>query len=257
MQQSEFLKVALEAAKKAEEVIMKYYSDDIRVTLKSDQSPVTIADVEAEKAIIETIREAFPNHGFLGEESGDENIDNEYVWIIDPIDGTKNYMKQIPIFATLIALAHNGKLILGVSNAPAMHELAYAEKDKGAFINDKQVFVSKVDELKQAWINFGGLSYFEKNGHGDKILKLIRLTGRQRAFADYWQYHLLAAGKFEIALEGKVKIWDIAPFVVLIREAGGKVTDRQGNEINFDTQSFLATNGLLHDQVIKIINHDA
>ncbi len=252
MEQSEFLKVAIEAAKKAEEVIMHYYSDSIRVTLKPDQSPVTVADVESEKVIIETIRAALPDHGFLGEESGNENVDSEYVWIIDPIDGTKNYTRQVPIFGTQIALAHRGELILGVSNAPALHELMYAEKGSGAFLGDKQVYVSKTENLSDAWASSGGLKYYLGIGKEEGVGKLIRQTYRQRIFGDFWQHTLIAQGKFDIACEAYVKIWDVAAVTVIVREAGGMVTDLNGKEIDFNTTSFISTNGLLHNAVVDL-----
>ena len=128
---SQFLKVALEAAKNAEEIITAYYTGDtMKVELKADETPVTLADRGAEKVIRETIKQAFPDHGFLGEEYGIEEGDSPYIWIIDPIDATKNYIRKIPIFGTQIALMKGDDLILGVSNAPLLNELLYAEAGK-------------------------------------------------------------------------------------------------------------------------------
>ncbi|MCK5235224.1 MAG: inositol-phosphate phosphatase, partial [Candidatus Aenigmarchaeota archaeon] len=176
MEKSEFLKTGLEAAKKAEEIILKYYSDEIRAELKEDMSPVTVADREAEKAIIEIIRLKFPDHSILGEESGSSDSASEYLWIIDPIDGTKNYMRKIPLFATQIALMKGGEVIVGVSNAPALKELLYAEKGKGAYCNDRQIHVSKIDMLNKSYMSFGGLRHFEKKNLVDNLLVLVNST---------------------------------------------------------------------------------
>ena len=132
---SQFLEVALAAAKNAEEIITAYYAGDaMKVELKDDETPVTLADRGAEKVIRETIKAAFPDHGFLGEEYGTEEGDSPYVWIIDPIDATKNYIRKIPIFGTQIALMKDDDLILGVSNAPLLNELLYAEAGRWCFL---------------------------------------------------------------------------------------------------------------------------
>lgn len=144
MEMSDYLKVAIEAAKAAEPTILNYFSKETSIDLKEDQSPVTVADKESEQIIRGVISNAFPDHGFLGEEGNNTNSDTEYLWIIDPIDGTRNYIREIPLFATEIALMKNGELILGVSNAPALKELMYAEKGFGAYLNDELVKVSEV-----------------------------------------------------------------------------------------------------------------
>ena len=161
---SKFLTVALEAASKAETVIMDYYSGGIASELKADGTPVTVADTEAERVIIETITNEFPGHGFLGEESGDTHSASPYVWIIDPIDGTKNYIRHIPLFATQIALMRENEIILGISNAPAMTELLHAEKGCGAFLNNRRVNVTDVSRFDEAMICHGGLKYFNEKG---------------------------------------------------------------------------------------------
>lgn len=251
---NDYLKVATTAVKKAEEIILKYYSDKIRYSLKEDQSPVTIADIESEKIIIGTIKKSFPTHGFLGEESGSSNINSDYLWIIDPIDGTKNYLRKIPNFATLIALMKNGELILGISNVPAFNELLYAQKGKGAYLNDNKISVSKKDTLKDAYLSFGGITQFEESGQTKNFLNLAGSVQESRGFGDAWSYHLLAQGKIEIMIEASTKIWDIAAHTVIIEEAGGKVTDLKGNPIDLNSVSIIATNNLLHSTVLKYLN---
>ena len=159
---SKLLKVAIRAAKKAEKIILKHYQKKIEVGIKKDFSPVSIADVEAEKIIIATIQKKFPSHKFLAEESAKNIKKAKYLWIIDPIDGTKNYLRGIPLFATQIALMKDGELILGVSNAPALKELMYAEKGSGAYYNNSKTQTSSILKLNQSYILFGGIEYFKK-----------------------------------------------------------------------------------------------
>jgi len=252
MGKSKFLLVAIEAAKKAEEVIMKYYSDDLTWRKKADQSPVTIADTEAERIIIETIKNSFPNHAFLGEESGNDNVTSKYQWIIDPIDGTKNYTRKIPLFATQIALLEDGEIILGVSTAPTMNELIFAEKGKGAFFQEKNIHVSNIQNLSDSYCCFGGIKYFKRRGYLDSLLKLSENTSGHRGIGDFWCYHLLAQGKIDIMIEAETKIWDFAALKIIIEEAGGKITDIKGNKITNATTSIIATNKNLHDSVLEI-----
>lgn len=247
---SPFLSVALEAASKAETVIMDYYSSRIASELKSDGTPVTVADTEAERVIIETITNEFPDHGFLGEESGDTHSASPYVWIIDPIDGTKNYIRHIPLFATQIALMRENELILGVSNAPAMTELLHAEKDRGAFLNNQRVNVTDVGRFDQAMICHGGLKYFNEKGILANLFTLANDAHRTRGFGDCYMYHLLASGRADAVIEAAISIWDIAALTVIVEEAGGRVTDLRGEPIDKNTDSILATNGLLHQQIL-------
>jgi histidinol-phosphatase len=251
MKQSTFLKTALKAAKEAENIILHYFNENVHVSIKKDQSPVTIADKEAERTIKKIISKQFPDHGFLGEEEGVDKPDAEYVWIIDPIDGTKNYIRRIPIFGTQIALMHNNQLVLGVSNLPAFHEMIYAEKGSGAYFNAKKINVSKVETLKNAYVSYGSLHWFEKNHKEKQLRSLINKCYHTRSFGDCWAYYLLAHGKIDVVLEGYVRIWDVAASVVIIQEAGGQVTDLEGRPVTVQTESFIATNGFLHKKVLE------
>lgn len=252
MRKSKFLQIALKAAKEAERVIMKYYKADIEAEWKRDFSPVTIADIEAEKTIIETIKKVFPEHAFLSEESGVDTFQSECLWIIDPLDGTKRYIREIPLFGTQIALMRNGELVLGVSNMPFLKELLYAEEGKGAYCNDSRIRVSETKDLNKAYVSFGSLISFEKCSLIPNLLALEKSILFSRGIGDIWSYHLLARGKLDIVVETKVKIWDIAALKVIIEEAGGKVTDFHGDSVTKNTTSVIATNGTLHDSVVKI-----
>ena len=248
---SQFLTVALKAAKNAEEIITAYYTGDMKVELKDDETPVTRADRDAEKAIRETIKQAFPDHGFLGEEYGTEEGTSPYLWTIDPIDATKNYIRKIPIFGTQIALMKGDELILGVSNAPLLDELLYAEAGKGAFLNDEPIAVSDIARIEDAMICHGGLRWFTEKGTFPGIYNLINNTARSRGFGDFYMYHLVASGRADVVVEAAISIWDIAAITVIVREAGGKVTDIQGQPITKQTESLIATNGVLHDIVLN------
>ncbi len=247
---SPFLSVALEAASKAETVIMDYYSGRIASELKADGTPVTAADTEAERIIIETITNEFPDHGFLGEESGDTHSTSPYVWIIDPIDGTKNYIRHIPLFGTQIALMKVDELILGVSNIPAMNELLYAEKGCGVFLNGEQTNVTAVNHISEAMISHGGMDAFGDRGVLENLCNLAMDAARIRSFGDCYMYHLLASGRVDAVIEAAISIWDIAALTVIVEEAGGKVTNLRGAPIDKNTDSILATNGLLHQQIL-------
>ena len=254
---SQFLTVALEAAKNAEEIITAYYTGDtMKVELKEDETPVTLADRGAEKAIRETIKQAFPDHGFLGEEYGIEEGDSPYVWIIDPIDATKNYIRKIPIFGTQIALMKDDELILGVSNAPLLNERLYAEAGKGAFWNGEPITVSSVTQPEDAMVCHGGLKWFVENGTFPGIYDLINDAARTRGFGDFYMYHLVASARADAVVEAAISIWDIAAITVIVQEAGGKVTDIHGQPITKDTVSLIATNGVLHNTVLDYF-HDA
>lgn len=252
MNQSVFLKTALDAAKRSEKIIMKYFSEGVESSLKKDRTPVTHGDVEAESIIIETIKKKFPDHGFLGEELGTSEPESEYIWIIDPIDGTKNYMRRIPLFATQIALMKNDKPILGVSNAPALKELMYAEQGKGSFLNGKSVRVTSTKDLEKSYMSFGGLKYFEHSGLIPNLLSLVNSTQGHRGFGDFWGYHLVAQGKIDIMLEVHTTAWDITALRLIVEEAGGTITNLNGEDIVVkDSTSVLATNGVLHNSVLK------
>ncbi|GAJ06789.1 unnamed protein product, partial [marine sediment metagenome] len=202
---SKYLKVALQAAKKAEAILLKYQRGKLEAKRKQDQTPVTIADTEAEKAIKATIQKSFPSHDILGEEFGGKMTPSKYHWVIDPIDGTKNYLRGLPMFATQIALVKNGKIILGVSNAPALGELIYAEKGCGVYCNGTRIRVSRVRKLDNAYLSFGGIKHFGRLRLTSALLKLANKVQGYRSFGDFWQYHLFAQGKIDIVAEADLQ----------------------------------------------------
>lgn len=254
MQQSQYLQVALKAAKAAQEVINKYYLGQFDIEIKSDQSPVTIADVETEKTIRSIILDAFPDHGFYGEETGKVNEDADYNWLIDPIDGTKSFVRQYPFFSTQIALMYKGEIIMGVSNAPAFGEMAWAEKGAGAYLNGDLIHVSDIDTLAKSTLSLGNIATLAGSDKWTKTGELIQQVHRIRGYGDFYHYHLLASGKIDIVLESDVNILDIAALSVIVNEAGGTFTDLDGGELTLDTRSVMASNGKLQKTVADFLD---
>ena len=251
MHTSQFFKTAMAAVDRAERICLKYYSRRPKVEIKSDRTPVTIADRDSESAMIDIIQRQFPDHGFLGEETGDRKGSHEFVWIIDPIDGTKNFIAQIPLWGNLLALMHNDEIILGVSNVPLMSERIWAEQGKGAYLNGKMIRVSSTRRLNAASVSYAKSIHLPHDSHDRGIFKLLDQSQRQRAFGDLWPYHLLACGKIDVVVEIGIKAYDIAPFVCIIPEAGGKTSDIKGHAFEVAISDFIATNGSLHRSVVK------
>lgn len=249
---SPYLPVAIAAVKAAEKIILQHYQSNLAVQTKADLTPVTIADQQAEEIIKQTILKAFPDHTFFGEEGEKVDLENHkgFTWIIDPIDGTKSYIRGIPLFGTLLALLHDGELIVGVSNAPVWGELLYAAKGGGAFANGEPIRVSDVADVSDAFLSNGRLKYFEDIGKMQQLLAVSRQAKWARGMGDFWIYHLIAQGKVDVMMEGSVKFWDIAAAKVIVEEAGGQMTQLDGQPITFHSTATLATNGKLHASVV-------
>ena len=254
--QNPFVKIALEAARAGEEVIRYYYNNNVKVDMKEDYTPVTVADIETEHKIRQVISAAYPGHGFYGEETGMTNADADYVWLIDPIDGTKSFVRQYPFFSTQIALMHRGEIVVGVSNGLMFNECAWAARGEGAFINDRRVCVSGIDALRDAAMSTGNITSLAKNSERwQGLANLAQQVNRTRGYGDFYHYHLLASGKIEMVIESDVNILDIAALSVIVEESGGCFTDLDGNGIGLKTRSVLATNSRsMHDNVSKILN---
>ena len=250
---SKELLAALEAARAAAEVIRGYYRQNPSVRTKPDESPVTEADVRAEEIIRTTLAHTFPGYGFYGEETGQHAMGAESIWLVDPIDGTKSFVRETPFFSTQIALMRAGELVLGVSNAPAYDELAWAERGTGAYLNDQHIRVSEVSGFEQAFVSMGNLRSLTQPPHWRRLGELLARAGRVRGYGDFVHYHLLARGSLDVVIESDVNILDIAALVVLVREAGGTFTDIAGAPVGLGTTSVLATNGALHASVLAAL----
>lgn len=251
MKPGKFVETALEAVQAAEEVIDRYYRKHLEITVKPDRTPVTEADIAAEHAIREVIAERFPEHGFFGEETGRDREDSPYVWLVDPIDGTKSFVRGYPFFSTQIALMHEGQIVAGVSNAPAFKERAWAERGVGAWLDGDRIHVSDVSRLEDATLSSGNLRSLAESPLWESYGSLVAGVSRIRGYGDFYHYHLLAAGRIDIVVESDVNILDIAALSLIVEEAGGRFTNLDGAAIGLETTSVLATNGLLHENVMS------
>jgi len=245
---------ALEAAAAAADIQRHYYQGNVAVQTKTDQTPVTVADLESEKAIKEILSAEFPDDGFFGEESGKSDMNADYVWLVDPLDGTKSFVRGYPFFSVQIALMHADEIVLGVSNAPVFSEIATAEKGKGAFINDEAVHVSDISQFSDMSLSTGNTRTLAKSvQQWSHLGKLISFVSRIRGYGDFYHYHLLAAGKIDAVIESDVNVLDIAALSLLVNEAGGQFTDLSGDPVDMRTTSVLATNGVLHEPIMKML----
>lgn len=247
---SEYLQIALQAARVASEISRDYYAGNFIVTTKDDLTPVTQADIECEQAIRKIILEHFPEHGFYGEETGRTRDDADYLWLVDPIDGTKGFVRQYPFFSTQIALMVKGQIILGVSSGTMMGELAWAEKARGAWLNGQRLAVSDISNPDRAAVSTGNLKSLAMSEGWSKLGEIVARADRIRGYGDFYHYHLLASGKIEAVIESDVNILDIAALSIIVVEAGGAFTDINGKAIGLETRSVLATNAALHDDYL-------
>lgn len=249
-----FLQAALAAAKAAAEDIMSYYRGDFEIELKPDQTPVTAVDRRAEEIISEILINAFPDHGFYGEESGKKQADADYLWLVDPIDGTKSFIRGYGMFSTQIALMHQGELVLGVSSAPAHGELAWAMRGAGTELDGVPVHVRDVSTLVDASISTGNLQSLARSGKWANLGRITAQVDRTRGYGDYYHYHRLAAGQLDAVIESDVNILDIAALYVIVTQAGGLFTDLQGQPVDLDTTSVLAATAGLHPLLLEMLN---
>jgi histidinol-phosphatase len=241
----------IRAAEAAGEVAMKYYRGGFEVTIKPDQTPVTQADREAEQAIKAILRRAYPDHGFLGEEFGEEGS-KERRFIIDPIDGTKNFIRRVPIWAVLLGLEEAGEITAGVMLNPALGEMFWARRGDGAWSAGERLRVSDCERLDEATLLHSDLHLMREGGFWEPLVRLVDACRRTRGFGDYYGYGLVAGGKAEIYVETDLKPWDAAPVKILVEEAGGRLTDFSGRPTIYGG-SVLATNGRLHEQTLALL----
>ena len=240
----------------ADSISMKWFrSVDLRVETKADFTPVSEADRGVEEALRERIASGRDGEGVIGEEYGAEDAPNGR-WILDPIDGTKNFVRGIPIWATLIALERDGMIQVGLASAPALGRRWWAARGEGAFADGDRITVSEIDRLEDAQVCFGGVRTWNKAGLLENFLALATRSQRARGFGDFWMHMLVAEGAADVAAEMEVSIWDLAAVQVIVEEAGGRFTDLTGQRTP-SGGSAVSTNGALHDEVLKILNEGA
>jgi histidinol-phosphatase len=244
------LRLALSLADAADEITLRHFqSATLAVRTKVDLTPVSEADEAVERALREILTKERPADAVVGEEFGTSGTSSRR-WILDPIDATKNYVRGIPVYATLIALVEGDKPVVGVISAPALSRRWWSAAGEGAFCNGRPMHVSGIDALSEATITFDSAADFDKFGTTEQFLALVRQCSRGRGFGDFWIHMMVAEGAVEIAIEPEVAPWDVAAVQAIVEEAGGRFTDLRGNA-RFDGGSGLSTNGLLHDAALE------
>jgi histidinol-phosphatase len=252
------LAVALDLANRADAITLdRFGALDLRVDTKPDLTPVTDADRAVEADLREALSRQRPDDAVLGEEYGGSAKFSGRQWVIDPIDGTKNFVRGVPVWATLIALLDDGVPVVGVISAPALRRRWWAGRSLGAFssFNDdraRSLAVSGVDDLAAASLSFSSLSGWAARGIRKQFIGLTDSVWRVRAYGDFLSYCLVAEGAVDIALEPEVNLWDLAPLDVLIREAGGSFSSLDGSAGPHGGNA-VATNGRLHERVLTAL----
>jgi histidinol-phosphatase len=245
--------VAVEAARQAAALALHYFDAGLAVEWKQDQSPVTVADREAEAQLRTTLLGRFPQDGFLGEESGERPGSSGFRWIIDPIDGTRNFVRGIPIWGTLVGLEYRDEPIAGVCEVPTLGQTFRALRGDGAYRGERRLRVSDVAALDEAILFYSSLSWFVRAGRQEQFLDLAGRTQRQRGFGDFYGFVLVAQGSGEMMVEHGVHAWDVAALMPILEEAGGRLTDWDGNR-TIHRPDVIASNGRLHDVTLGILN---
>ncbi len=248
-----WLDVAQAACDEADVIARSHFRRDLTIETKPDRTFVTQADTAIERLIRERLHDAFPGHGLVGEEYGVEAGDASVRWYIDPIDGTHNYIRGVPLFGTLLAVERDGELQAAVLSAPALDERWWAWRAGGAWARNRgesprRISVSRVAALEDAQILYGSGRDIEASGRAPGFDGLLRDAWRERGFGDFWGYALVAEGAAEAMVEVGLSSWDAAAPLVLVEEAGGSATDFEGRRA-IDSGTFVTSNGLLHQTV--------
>jgi histidinol-phosphatase len=250
----ELLTFALSLAGLADEAALGGFRRDLRISAKPDRTLVTDVDEAIEQLLRERIRAAYSTHGLVGEEYGVEAGDAPTRWYIDPIDGTHNFVRGVPLFGTLLALEHQGEVVLGVMSAPALGERWYATRGGGAWAvrgeaEPRRMRVSAVSRIEDAQLFYGAGFEIERSGRAPGFAALRGAVWRERGFGDFWGYALIGEGAGEGMVEFGPKSWDLAAPLVIVEEAGGRLTDYDGRR-RIDGGEVLASNGVLHDELV-------
>ncbi len=251
----EFKRVAIECAKEAGALALSLSKEKIEFQMKGTYDILAEADTKSEKLIVDKIKATFPNHSILSEENGDVDLPSSFMWVIDPVDGTINYERHINEYCVSIALEQDGELVLGVIYQPVNDKLFVAVKGEGATLNGQRISVSKQNELINTLFSTENSSKLDvRLGDFQKLLDICQKVRGVRIFGS-GALHLaaLAEGHIDFYFKTKFNYWDIAAGVVIIREAGGKVTDLEGNELTRTSTNIVASNSILHEEVLQLL----
>ena len=240
-----------EITRETGKIIQEYFHKDITVEFKDDHTPVTIADKKVEEYLRHRISHEFPKHGIIGEEFAPQNEDAEYVWVLDPIDGTKSFISKVPLFGTLIALTHNGKPVLGLFHQPLLNLFLIGD-NQIAFLNKRRVRARKISSIAQARLLTTDIMNFQKRGMLDKFLKLMGKVELVRTWGDCFGYYLVSVGMGDIMIDPMVNLWDAMAVVPIIQGAGAKITDLAGQKPE-NPESLVAAIPEIHREVMRMI----
>jgi len=244
--------LAQKLAQQAGQVALQYFDRPLDVEWKDNQSPVTIADRRAEETLRHVLLDAYPEDGFLGEESGAQPGRSGYRWIVDPIDGTRNFVRGIPLWGTLIGLEYRGEVVAGVAYLPALGQLFHALKGAGAYRDGRRLRVSRVDAWQESQIFYSGVRWFLQSAARQAFIELCARTQRQRGIGDCYGFLLVAQGSGEAMVEYGVHPWDVAALKIIVEEAGGKCTDWTGRP-DIARPDIVASNGLMHERLLAVL----
>jgi len=245
------LSAAREAAAAAAPILRHYWKRAVAVEWKADATPVTVADREAEQAIRAVLAKALPQAAIYGEEYGLDGDRDGLLWLVDPLDGTKSFVRGTPFFSTQIALMDRGQLVLGVSCAPVYGETMWAQLGQGAWLDGERVHVAQTRAMAQAALSIGNVKTLTADARWQALGGLIRDSNRIRGYGDFCHYHLLARGSLDLVIESDVHILDVAALALIVREAGGVFTDLAGNAPTLETTSVLAGVPAIHAQALE------
>ena len=243
---------ALSFMKPAKIEVLKWFRSEYQVNLKSDSSPVTIADRNAEEILRKKITKYFPGHGIIGEEFGNDNANAEWVWTIDPVDGTRSFIQGLPLFASMIALLHHGNPVLAIIELPALGETAWAVKGKGAFLNGKPLKVSKQKKLQGAFIAVGDSYCFRQQKYTAFLNKLNKKAEIVRTYPDAFGHLMAIRGAVDVMVDPLAKVWDYAPCKIFADEAGGKFANFSGNRSSIEEGTAIVGNATIVKEVRKL-----
>ncbi len=255
----DWLTFALACADAADALALEHFRRDLVIETKPDRTFVTEADTAIERRLRELIGAAHPDHGLVGEEYGTEAGTGNVRWYIDPIDGTHNFMRGVPLFGTLLAAEEDGRIVVGVMSAPAIGERWYARRDGGSWAVGsvgpgagvpRRIGVSRVAELADAQVLYSSPFDIQASGQAPGFPALVRSVWRDRGFGDFWGYALVAEGAAEAMIEVGPNSWDLAAPSIVVEEAGGRMTDLHGVR-SIHNGSALASNGIVHDEVVR------
>ncbi len=250
--QADLLAFAVDAAWQAGRSTLAHFQTGIQAERKADDSPVTLADRQAETLLRDLITTSWPGHGIVGEEFGQTVGSSDYTWIIDPIDGTKSFVSGVPLYAVLLALVHDKQPVLGVMYFPGLDDMIYASRGGGCYWNGRPSHVSTVSTMADAVLLASELGALQRGPEAAAWRDLVDATYIQRTWGDAYGYALVCTGRAEIMLDPHMALWDCGPLQVIIEEAGGVFTDWTGTPTIYGG-SAVATNGLLHEPVMDMI----